>query len=282
MDAAEPISDQIDIAAIAERILALIAGNRLVLPGIPEVAHRIRQAAADLDGSAARIAAIASGDPALAAHLIKVSNSVNMRREQEIRSVLAAVMRLGFRLTAMTATSFSILQMMGAAGGRQPRVRALYQHSVAVGEHCFALAEQHPPLVPEDALLLGLVHDIGTLPILQYARQQPALQAPRVLDEVIRRLHAPVGAALLRAWHFPAALVEAVEAHEDWQRDHDGAGPDYTDLLIAANFHVYRGTSHPLAAVPEEAVPALAKVAPAATREAMSRARQLCGIGPLG
>ena len=158
-----------DFSEAREEILTLLRQNRLVLPGVPEVANRVRQAIADSSCSVARIGEIISADPALSAHLVKVGNSVAYRRDSEIRSVRTAVMRLGLRLTDMTVTSFSIMQMMAMAGGQQAKVRALYHHSVEVGERCFALARRVPGLVPEDALLVGLVHDIGVLPVLQYS-----------------------------------------------------------------------------------------------------------------
>lgn len=273
------VDQSLDFSAIADDLTALIASNRLVLPGVPEVASRVRQAAAEGSCDAAHLATIVSADPALSAHLIKVSNAVALRREQEIRNVRAAVTRLGFRLTAMTVTSFSILQMMAVAGSRQARVRQLYQHSVRVGELCRLLAQNHPALVPEDALLLGLVHDVGVLAILQYVRRSSALQVPDTLDELIRRLHAPIGAAMLRAWHFPAALADAVAAHEDWQRDHPGPAPDYADLLIAANFHAHRGSGHPMAALDPDTLPALRRVGPLPemNAHAAQQIQALCG-----
>jgi HD-like signal output (HDOD) protein len=288
MDAADCDAEQIDFAGILSDIVQLVASNRLIMPGVPEIATRVRQAAADPNGSAAPIAGIIREDPALAAHLIKVSNSVMHRRGQEIRNVHNAVMRLGFKLTAVTATSFCIMQMMAMARGHLERVRELYRHSVAVGERCYMLAERYPHLVPEDALLVGLVHDIGVLPILQYAGARASLRAPEILDELIRSLHASVGATLLNAWHFPPLLVQAVEMHEDWYRGTAIGKPDYADLVIAANLDVYRDTSHPITALAAKPPSAFARLRLAAgiplsaqwrsTKNAVS-VSNLCSLG---
>lgn len=254
-----------DFSSEREEILQLLRHNRLVLPGVPEVANRIRQAVADPASSVAKVGQIIGADPALSAHLVKVANSVAYRRGDEIRNVRMAVMRLGLRLTAMTATGFSIMQMMAMAPGQQARVRALYQHSVAVAERCFALAHRVPGLVAEDALLLGLVHDIGTLPVLQYARQRRELERTGRLEGLIHAVHAAVGAELLRSWRFPELLVTAVEAHEDWQRGDPSDKPDYADLLLAANLDLRRGGDHPLGQCPGP-VPALARLGLSAER----------------
>lgn len=287
MDAATLSPKTLDHGQILDEIKALIAANRLIMPGVPEVANRVRQVAADPDGSAARIAAVVSEDPALAAHLIKVSNTVARRRGGDIRSVASAVMRLGFKLTAVTATSFSILQMMAMAHGQVDRVRKLYRHSVEVGERCYALAQRRAGLLPEDALLAGLVHDIGVLAVLQYVRDKNLRVAPAVLDALIREIHPDAGAALLRAWGFPEALIEAVEAHEDWYRERPDGRPDYADVLIAANMDVHRGSQHPMATLEHRPPSALARLklnpgvsiaAQCRLEEEASRAQRLCGL----
>lgn len=263
--------------------MTLIASNRLVLPGVPEVAQRVRHMAGDPDTSLASIATFAAQDPTFAAHLIKVSNSVALHRGGNVRSLRMAIARLGAQLTAVTATSFCIMQMMAMLPGHVTRLRSLYRHSVEIGERCHNLAGLHPHLVPEDALLAGLVHDIGVPVVLQYLRSRPKLQSQQ--EELIRALHADVGAALLRAWHFQPQIVDAVAAHEDWSRGSPSDQPDYADLLIAANLGAYRGSRHPMAAVSDLEVPALMRLGllNAASTETPSTAsdiQHLCGLTP--
>jgi putative nucleotidyltransferase with HDIG domain len=277
--------EPLDYEAIRLELIALVASNRLMLPGVPEIAQRVRQAAGSADASLARISAVAAQDPTLAAHLIKVSNSVALRRGGEVRSLRTAVARLGARLTSVTATSFSILQMMSAAPDQAARLRALYRHSVEVGERCYALARSHPHLVPEDALLAGLIHDIGVPVVLQHVRGKPELQSQPVLERLLREVHAPVGAALLRAWRFPAHVVDAVKAHEDIWRGSSTDQPDYADLLIAANLLSHRGNRDPLGADAADTVPALARLGlnktpslPDDADEDLQRIKEICGV----
>lgn len=263
--------------------MTLIASNRLVLPGVPEVAQRVRHMAGDPDTSLASIATIAAQDPTFAAHLIKVSNSVALHRGGNVRSLHMAIARLGAQLTAVTATSFCIMQMMAMLPGHVTRLRILYRHSVEIGERCHNLAGRHPHLVQEDALLAGLVHDIGVPVVLQYLRSRPKLQPQQ--EDLIGALHAQVGAALLQAWHFQPHIVDAVAAHEDWTRGKPSDPPDYADLLIAANLATHRGSRHPMATLTDAQVPALARLdllnaSAAETPAESSGIQHLCGLTP--
>jgi HD-like signal output (HDOD) protein len=264
-----------------------ISARRIVLPGVPELAVRIREAAADEDGSAERIASLIGEDPALSAHIIKVSNSAWQWRGQQARSVRTAVLRLGFRLTATTATSFCILQMLSLAGGQLARVRTVYANSLAVGERCFVLAHRYRDLIPEDALLAGLVHDIGMLVLLRYVSQRPQLRKePALLEQLLRELHPAAGAALLREWRFPEPLVSAVAEHEAWFRGAPTDAPDYADLLIAANLDLFRDSAEQQTRLGGQRVPALIRLrldpriplAAQSSPELQVSARRLCGL----
>jgi len=68
-------------------------------------------------------------------------------------------------------------------------MQRLWQHSCRVAAISQLLARLTTGLHPVRALLTGLMHDIGVLPVLVHADQFPALFAePQQLDEVIARL----------------------------------------------------------------------------------------------
>ena len=84
---------------------------------------------------------------------------------------------------------------------------------------------------------LGLVHDVGVLPILHYADEFPELlEEPERLDTVIASLRGELGRQILTTWKFDEDLVTVPEAAEDWWRDAD-THPDYVDIVIVAQAH---------------------------------------------
>jgi HD-like signal output (HDOD) protein len=113
---------------------------------------------------------------------------------------------------------------------------------------------------PEEALLVGLVHDIGTIAIINNAGRYPELASDPVgLERTISCLRGELGALILREWKFPPAVAAAARDAEYWLRQHPGKA-DFTDLLIVAQVHerLRRNETDGLPRIEE--IPAFAKV----------------------
>jgi putative nucleotidyltransferase with HDIG domain len=243
-----------------DELLADLEHNRLVLPTLPEVALKVREVVDDPDSSISDLVKIIVSDPALSARLIQVANSPLMRAGRQIESVDAAVSRLGMRIVRDLATSMVMQQMFQATSDvTDQRLRQLWEHSTEVAAICHALAAQFTKLNPEQALLAGLVHDIGAMPILTKAEDYPELlQNEEALDWVIGELHPRIGGAILRSWNFPDELIAAAEQHENMA--YDSPATDFVDVVIVANLQSYLGSGHRLADQDLSQVPAFAKL----------------------
>jgi len=243
-----------------DELLDDLEHNRLVLPTLPEVALKVRDVVDDPDSSISDLVKIIVSDPALSARLIQVANSPLMRAGRQIESVDAAVGRLGMRIVRDLATSMVMEQMFQATSDvTDHRLRRLWEHSTEVAAICHALAGQFTRLNPEQALLAGLVHDIGALPILTKAEDFPELlQDEAALDRIISELHPRIGGAILRSWNFPSELVDSAEQHENM--GYNSAAADYVDVVIVANLQSYLGSGHPMAEQDLSQVPAFAKL----------------------
>ncbi|MFA5627824.1 MAG: HDOD domain-containing protein [Thiohalomonadaceae bacterium] len=237
-----------------------LLNDRLVLPTLPEVALKVRDVADDPDSSIHDLTKLITSDPALSARLIQVSNSPLMRTARKIESIDEAVSRLGMRIVRDLAISIVMQQMFQATSdATDKRLRELWDHSTEVAAICHVLASQFTKLNPEQALLAGLVHAIGALPILTKAEDYPELLADeQTLDQIIEELHPRIGAAILRYWNFSQELIDVAEMHTNMQ--HDSNSVDLVDLVIAANLQSYMGTSHPLAEQDLSQIPAFAKL----------------------
>jgi HD-like signal output (HDOD) protein len=139
------------------------------------------------------------------------------------------------------------------------RMRLLWSHSSHVAAISHVLAKRYTRLKPDEAMLAGLVHDIGKLPIIAKAENFPKLATNEpALDGIIERLHPPLGKAILETWHFVPALTAVAAEHENLARDSERI--DYTDVVIVANLHSYLGKEHPHAKADWSQVPALNKL----------------------
>jgi len=234
-----------------------IENNRMVLPTLPEVALRVRDAVEEPNATAAKIADIVGTDAALSARLLQVANSPLYRARNPIDNIQTAIARLGNALVRNLVTSLVMKQMFQATSDvLDIRLRNLWEHAVQVAAISRVIANGIPGLQKDQAMLAGLIHDIGALPILVRAEDIPELlEDEALLDRVIAHLHTTLGGKILRTWGFPDTLVAVAEQHEDLQRD-PGGGPDLVDVVIAANLQSHFGSDHPHTRLDWSTVPA--------------------------
>lgn len=221
--------------------------GQLQLPTLPEVALRVRDVVDDENANATQIAEIIGQDAALSARLVQVANSPLYRGRNEIDRLSMVVARLGNKLVRNLVTSQVMKQMFQATNDLvDQRLREVWEHSVQVAAISRALANSAPGVLPDQAMLAGLIHDIGILPILYRAEERDELlETPGLLDQLIARLHTRIGGAILQHWKFPEPLVAVASEHEDIEREHPGPA-DLVDLVLVANLQSHTGSDHRL------------------------------------
>jgi len=241
-------------------ILDDIKNNRLKLPILPEIAFKVREAVSDTNAAAAAIAKAVSSDASIAARLLQVVNSPLYRGANAINSLQSAIARLGPPLVRNLVTSLILKQLFQSKSSLlRQRMQVLWEHSTHVAAICRILASKFTRLQPDEAMLAGLIHDIGVLPILQKAENYPELLANEAqLNDIIDKLHASIGRLILEAWKFPPELVTAAAEHENLTRISEQV--DYTDIVTVANLHSLLGTNDRLAKVKFSDVPAFTKL----------------------
>ena len=225
-----------------KNLLADIKSNRLVLPSLPEIAIRIREMTANPDCLIPQVVEAINSDAAIAARLLKVANSALLRTKDPIESIHGAVMRLGLKQVRTLVSQLALLQSFSCYSNiDQKQLRELTEHSLEVGSYCHSLASQRKPqgLDPEEAMLAGLVHDIGKLPILTRLHDMLGSDIDSVdIKPILHQLHGSVGGIILKEWSFPPQLIEVAMTHEELDRPLQ-APVDYTDLVIVANLHCH-------------------------------------------
>lgn len=252
--------------------------NRLVLPTLPEVADRVRKSLNEPDTTAGKLARLLNADPALSAKLLQVANSPLYRGRSHIDSIQTAVARLGNKVVRELVSSFAVQSMFKrrGSGGAHKLLKQVWAHSVRVAAISHVITRRFTSLSPDHAMLAGLMHDIGTLPIIGRAEKvTELLQDVPTLLQIAATLHTQLGKLILESWRFPATLVAVAAEHEDLYRD-SGEALDYVDVVMVANLHSYAGTDHNLAQMEWDRIPALRKLGlgPAESLNALKEARQ--------
>ncbi|MDH5483949.1 MAG: HDOD domain-containing protein [Gammaproteobacteria bacterium] len=212
--------------------------GQLKLPSLPEIALKVKAAASNPNVHLDEVARIISADATMAARLIQVANSPVSRGIEPVRTIREAVVRLGISTSRNLVISLSVLQLFKSRSSLlNSRMLELYHHSVDVAAISFVLAKSTGKLDPDYALLAGLVHDIGIIPVITYIEDTGLdLQNKDELNDIIARLRSVVGSMVVKHWQLPADLLNVVEHAENWQRD-DMENLDVTDVVVVAQIY---------------------------------------------
>lgn len=234
---------------VLNELLEAIDNDEMVLPTLPEVALRVREAAEDPNISIPVLSKVIGNDAALTARLIKVVNSPLLRTNKEITDLNMAISRLGINYTSNLATGLAMEQMFQATSDViDSKMRDVWSRSTEVAGICHILCRHFTRLMPDQATLAGLVHQIGILPILTYAEESNALMKDSIsLNHIIDRIHPILGEKILRAWDFPEQIATVPTNYLDFQRQSKTV--DYIDIVQVATLQSYADTDHPLAHV---------------------------------
>jgi len=215
-----------------------LKSDRAILPSLPDLALRIRRAIDDEMSDARTVARLIETDPAMATKVLKVANSAMYGGLGSVETCSAAVVRLGMQTTKQLVMVFALKEVFQSKQPAiQTRMLVLWKHSAQIAALCFVLAREIKGMSAEEALLVGLVHDVGAIAILNYIEKYPALmETEAVLEETISRMRGELGAMILRRWRFAPAVVAGARDAESWLRQQSGKA-DFTDLLIVAQVH---------------------------------------------
>ncbi len=229
--------------------------DRLSLPSMPDIAVKVRSAVADSEVGAPEVARIIQADPAVAAKVLQVANSALYGGQNTVDSLNVAVVRLGLRNVREIVTAVTMREVFRCPNPLlNKRMVELWMHSTLVAATAAVLARRLGGFDSDRALLAGLVHDIGVVPMLAHAANYAGLaNDPQRLESAIAAHRADVGSMILRRWNFSDEMIDVVLAAEQWSRDHDGPA-DYADLIVAAQLQCLAGSAE------SEGLPALAEL----------------------
>ncbi|MCP5160983.1 MAG: HDOD domain-containing protein [Hahellaceae bacterium] len=240
-----------------------LKSNNFTLPSLPDVAMRIRQVASRENSSMDDIAKLVNSDPAITLKLIKACNSPLYRGFSDITSSRDAVTRLGMKVTQQLVMVFAMRELFRSKKPElQKAMSALWDHSREVASIAYVLAELTPGLDKDFAMMAGLIHDVGAVPVICYAENIPDLYAdPKALQAVIAELRGELGATMMQHWGMPAVFAEVTEHADNWSRDSGQENADYVDVVLVAQRHALLGQPSAKDLPPFTQIPAFGKLA---------------------
>lgn len=246
---------------VLKDIVAMIKADKLILPTLPEVALKAREAAEDPNISALALSKVITNDAAITARIIKIANSPLMRTSKQVEDLHVAINRMGITFTCNLITSLAMEQMFQATSDViDTMMREVWNRSTEVSGIAHVLCKHYTKLRPDQATLAGITHEIGVLPILIYAEEHPELlESPKMLEKIIEKVHPYIGEMILKSWDFPEELIAIPRSYLKFDRNAGGAA-DYVDLITVAVLQSFEGSDHKLGTVDQSTVSAFARL----------------------
>jgi len=232
------------------------------LPSLPDLALKIGKAIDNPNNANEDIARLIQLDPALTARIISVVNSAAFGGLSKIKSIQQATARLGrskVRSLVYSCLLKSIFKVNSSS--LRTRMEALWHHSASVAALSFVLGRETPGIDPEQALLAGLIHDIGSVAAIGGVNRFPVLaEREEVLDYTIASSRIEMGVLTLKQWDLETELKEVINNAENWFRS-GSAIPENPDVVILAQLHALIGSSRQARLPRIDTVPAFFKLA---------------------
>ncbi len=245
------------------RLLELFAehyqSHEMEIPSLPKVAVQLRQAIqknVDLQ-DAVKIIQL---DPVISAKLIEVANCPLYLTVIPARNCLDAVKRIGLNATRSLVISLSLKQIFNSPSvSIKHRLETLWKQSLNLSALCHVLASSSKQANPEDALLAGLISDIGIIPFLSFVANLPAefiIEAE--IEQALPIIKGIVGATILKEWQFADEFIDVALNSDNWYQN-SSEELTLTDIVVLSRLHGLMGK------IPNGELPAIASI-PAASK----------------
>ena len=254
------IPDNLRDNSFFKRFCQYYKQGELVIPSIPDVAVKLRTAL-QKDLGINEVVKIINLDPVISSKLIQVVNSPVYRTVNEISTCQDAVTRLGLITTRNLVTSISMQNLFKSKNkDLNKRIHSLWKQSIQVSSISYTLAKLTKKVNPDEALLAGLVHNIGAIPIILFAESINSEDyTSEDIDLAITALQGILGNIVLEEWEFPESLRKTPRQIENWYH-FSSEKIDISDIVLLAKFHSYIGSNQMQSLPPIHTLPVFLKL----------------------
>jgi HD-like signal output (HDOD) protein len=214
-------------------LAAELSAGRVELPSFPDAAARVQQVLSDETVTRERIALVVAADAGLAARLLTMANSTLLHRGgTPVTDLKVAITRIGHENIRTAALAYANAQLRRAPELAPIRreLEQCWQEGMQVAALAHAIAKEGRQVRADEAMLVGLLHNIGKLYLLARSSKR---KGGTLNASVVHEWYPSIGQALAENWKLPEHIAQAIAGQRDLERSHEGP-PDLQDLLIVA------------------------------------------------
>ncbi|MBC8279131.1 MAG: HDOD domain-containing protein, partial [FCB group bacterium] len=194
------------------------------LPTLSSVAAMVMDLLNSSDSTASELSKLISADQGLTLRILRMANSSYYGFPRQIGTINLAIVVLGFDTVKSLTLSLSIQDSFREWKSRvKLDFQEYWKHSLYTAAGSRFLAKSTSYVVPGEAFVAGLVHDVGKLVISGYLHDEYD-KIHKLTDEggqsdydaemeVLSISHGEIGGWLTEKWGLPAAISDAVKNH---------------------------------------------------------------------
>lgn len=224
------------------RLKKALDNQTFCLPSLPSVALKVREVLQQPEPEIKDLERVLNRDPSMLAKLIAAANSPLYRRGHTCQSSGEAIMRLGLDTTSQLVMLFSLRQLFKANHAWvKERMTASWCQGVRVAAIAQLMTLHHPHILADQALLVGLIHNLGELALLKFIDQEPEINQEQ-MEVLLEELMPAAGVLLLSHWGFDDEILNLVAELNHWQSTNEGDKASLDDLIRVARLHTFIGT----------------------------------------
>ncbi len=191
------------------------------LPAMPEIAIKVFSMLDNGNFSLTEFENTVLEDQSLIVSILKIANAPIYKTGKSANTLSDAIMIIGLdNLLALV----SIIALTNQLSGKYLDPE-LMRHSMAVSSASALLAQRIKGVKREEALVAGLIHDIGKTVLSVYAHEQYKAIKSRaknegrpfieIEDELLGFNHCNIGSILAAKWKFPKIYEHVIKHHHE-------------------------------------------------------------------
>ena len=184
------------------------------IPPMPNVMVKALSVIKNPSTGIAELAKIMQVDQAILSKTLSLVNSAFYGFRQQITSIQKALVILGMMKAKNIIMSLALKQMMTAQGSRE-----LWEHSIKCAVAAEFLAKEYKIINPDDAFVIGFLHDIGKIGIPDSILRKEAKLTDDEYSEI--KNHPAIGEHILSSAPIFKNIIPIVKHHHE---KYDGTG----------------------------------------------------------
>ena len=222
------------------------------LLSMPEVISELLKEMQKENLSTTALTKIIQRDPSITGKLLKLANSPAYKRTVEISSINEAVSVLGITTVKCLALSLSIFNHKHISSASGIKSQEFFSYILLVAAGSQLLAQEIKYKVPEEAMVAGLMHDIGIIFLLR--------NFPEEYNKIIKKMdqginlykaekstfgidHSEIGYYIAQHWNIPQNIANAIRHHHETPSDEEtDTLSNIVQLAVLLTFDRFSGT----------------------------------------